>query len=240
MLTAMTRFGVSLQVANGIMVELELYRQAQNRAACVKARRADYLRGGLSPDAARAALTSLGLDPLEVSDTVDAWACESSHRPKAIPAAKLCQWRAEGLISSADMLSRLITLGYSPADARAIQGDCDRKSAQAGSAAAQKAAALRARQAAQAARKAAQTKEAGARVAARRVRLITKLVRAAGMPEPEAAASVTGAETELIASGRYTPGQALAVLEGAYQLTVGKGGLTWPEALRTAVEAALR
>jgi hypothetical protein len=107
--------------------------------ACIAGTKQQFMTGGYTVAQAQAALLANGTDPYSAITITTGWACQLAAKSKIIPAAKLCKWQQDGLISLAELATRLGTLGYSPGDAQRMIGECQLVAAQKASALATKA-----------------------------------------------------------------------------------------------------
>lgn len=109
----------------------EIIRIAKNdriiarRMVCHKAWRKRYLLGEYSADQVKALIIDDGLDVGTAEVLVDGWTCEKSSKGKHVPAAQLCRWFMEGIISTTDYYGRLLNLGYGQDDADGLVSDCE-------------------------------------------------------------------------------------------------------------------
>lgn len=92
-------------------------RSLNRRRVCQKAWRRRFLLGEFDSVEARQIVIRDGIDAGIAEEIVAGWECEKATKGKAIPAAKVGQWYAEGIIGQADVYNRLINLGYKSDDA---------------------------------------------------------------------------------------------------------------------------
>ena len=125
-------------------------------------------------------LLRMGLDTDWVASTVQLLQCELASKGKTVGAAELCSWVEQGILSADEFATRLLRIGYSPADASRVVKSCSNKIATKQAAKILKAQKEKDRQAAAAARDAEQRqKQADAMARAR----MSKAMKKAGLAE---------------------------------------------------------
>jgi hypothetical protein len=69
-------------------------------------------------------LVDKGITRQRAAHLTDWWNCELKSGRKEVSANKLCQWLAQGSITSVQFLNRLIAIGYDQNDAQLMMADC--------------------------------------------------------------------------------------------------------------------
>ena len=104
-----------------VKAQNKLIGQAKNRV------RSSYLSGAVTIDQARASLSTLGLDPANIAQTIAIWQVEFTPKRKQIAAAGVVKHLALGDILTAEAVVRLANLGYSDPDVRLYLADAQRQ-----------------------------------------------------------------------------------------------------------------
>src|SRR5262249_10026600 len=111
-------------VRQNLLAAADINRQAQTKAACLKALRHRFMLGLFGVQGARVAVLALGIDPARVADIVDQWACERDLRLKIPAVRQLCSMFTSGLLATQEYIDALGQLGYSPDWAWKTAGVC--------------------------------------------------------------------------------------------------------------------
>jgi hypothetical protein len=111
----------------GLLGRLRADMLTDTRKACLKAMRSRYLTGEFSLAGAIQQLVTLGIELVDADTIARRWECETIARGKALPATKLVGWATQGIISYADLATRLMRLGYTPADVQLIVAETQLK-----------------------------------------------------------------------------------------------------------------
>lgn len=146
----LTAGGATQDTIDKVLARADLNRTIAKRKACHAGWKKRYLTGELKEDYVTSLLIQDGLNSDVAQSLIEGWTCEKASKGKTIPAATLCKWFSDGIITSPDYFTRLNNLGYSSDDALAIVQECELRLQLAQSKSAQKLA----KQAAQAERQA--------------------------------------------------------------------------------------
>lgn len=122
--SAMLEFGMSNQVVDNIIANITQAVDYAFLAACQKGIKRRYLMGEFNADEASSELVNRGTSMARANKLVDNWNCERSAVGKSIPTNRLCNWLADGTISSLEFSDRLETIGHTAIDAARIRDDC--------------------------------------------------------------------------------------------------------------------
>lgn len=110
--------------ANTFLDNCDLEHSLKVLEKMVAATRSGYLSGALTAEQARARLSGYGVHSERVRGLLTLWDAENLRRPREATAAQLCEWVGSGLITPADMLTRLRNLGWREADAQRVVRHC--------------------------------------------------------------------------------------------------------------------
>jgi len=124
-LARLARFKLRTDEINELFALLDAEVRAATINVCIKAVKAQYLRGSWSDQDTHAELITRGVPPDHATQILARFKCEKASKDKVIPASQLCTWFAQGLINEADFKLRLIRLNYSAAEAEVIVKSCD-------------------------------------------------------------------------------------------------------------------
>lgn len=122
--STMVDAGMNTQVIDRLITEADIAVDASFAVACQKGIKRRYLLGELDEGEAKSALQKSGTTQTRANRLVTNWQCEKSAVGKAIPAAKLCEWLARGVIDSPEFISRLTKIGYTYENASLMLQDC--------------------------------------------------------------------------------------------------------------------
>lgn len=98
------------------VIEANAYR----RKRCISGVRKRYMTGQLDANGLPQALMSAGVPMVAAQTMADAIVCERSSHAKEIAASQLQTWYIDGVITAAEMTTRLMRLGYSQDDAALV------------------------------------------------------------------------------------------------------------------------
>lgn len=89
---------------------------------CIKKR---YISGAEDMGNTISILTRIGVDPSVSDETVKGWCRQRNATGKEVPAANLCKWFEQGLITKPVLMKYLSGLGYGPQEVQLIAGSCE-------------------------------------------------------------------------------------------------------------------
>jgi hypothetical protein len=115
------RFAEGIAMATDASMRVGLVQKATSRV------RSAYLRGDITVDQARGALTALGIVPLAVTDFTNAWQIEFTPKHKQRTASQIVNDLSLGEIDTPSAMSRLRNLGYTDVDSRLYIADAQRR-----------------------------------------------------------------------------------------------------------------
>lgn len=115
---------VDESIAASVKQKLKVERKANLNYTCAKGIESRYMSGEIDQSQAHNALMELGMDFPDVADWMTEFECKKKARAKHLTVAQLCKFACDGVISWAEMGSRLIKLGWEGKDAAAIVVDC--------------------------------------------------------------------------------------------------------------------
>jgi hypothetical protein len=121
---AMVGNGMSADITNHLLDNVDADISAQQAIACQQGTKHRYLHGELNQAQAQANLVQYGVDVARANLLTSGWACEKSALGKPVMATELCGWLQEGIITQADFVNRLVTIGYTQVDAQLILNNC--------------------------------------------------------------------------------------------------------------------
>lgn len=116
--------GISTEVATKMVDNADRDIKRAFAIACQRGIKRRYLLGELDATEAKNELVKNSTDLAYANRLVDNWGCERGSVGKAVPAAKLCGWLDQGVISPQDFTARLRKIGYSETDAALLLDDC--------------------------------------------------------------------------------------------------------------------
>lgn len=120
----MLESGMNTAIVDRLILEADTAIDTSFAVSCQKGVKRRYLLGELDEGEARAALQRSGTTRDRAAKLVNNWQCEKSAVGRAIPAAKLCEWLARGVIDSPEFISRLTKIGYTYENASLMLQDC--------------------------------------------------------------------------------------------------------------------
>lgn len=118
------RVGLDQPTINGLLDSANTVRTRKQRAEHLKVVREQYLARHVDLAFVITELTRLGYDGEAVQQLTYAWTNDLSVQGKEVAAATLCKWLGHGFISPDEMLVRLVTSGYTTANAMLILAEC--------------------------------------------------------------------------------------------------------------------
>lgn len=121
---AMIDFGMDEQVIDNLITAVSQETDYAFLAACQRGIKRRYLMGEFDRQGAETELTNRGTSAARAVKLVNAWDCEKSAVGKSVPTSRLCQWLADGVISSLEFADRLEKIGHTALDAARIRDDC--------------------------------------------------------------------------------------------------------------------
>lgn len=120
----MAAYGMNTDVIERMLVAIDSAILDSDIVNCQRGIKRRYLMGELDRMDATNLLQNRGTTPERARQLLDSWGCEKSSVGRQVPAAKLCKWLGEGIITGGDFTNRLEKLGYSAADAARMLNDC--------------------------------------------------------------------------------------------------------------------
>ena len=123
-LRAMEKAGLTRQQAEAEMAICETADAITTIKKVMATIRKLYLRGEYSRDVAADQLAQAGISPERVDTVIRRWQLELAAVDKKATASEMCAWYGAGLMTLAEMSTRLTRLGYLPADVRRIIAHC--------------------------------------------------------------------------------------------------------------------
>lgn len=117
-------YGITQSQIDELRERERLRRSAAKVETCRKALRRRFLTGDITIDQLKTYLIGLGIDVSWAVEEANAALCElqTQHRMPAL--RYLCKWHADGLLSDAELITRLVRIGYELNDARRLAADC--------------------------------------------------------------------------------------------------------------------
>jgi hypothetical protein len=120
----LVQLGYSADLVNAALDYADDVADAETRVTCLKFLSREFATGGIDATSAQQLLVKAGLDSRQIVRMLVQWDCMKKARPKQTPAGMLCKWYSRGLISSAEMVGRLVNLNYEVIDAQRIATEC--------------------------------------------------------------------------------------------------------------------
>jgi hypothetical protein len=120
---ALVNMGYTLEAA-GSLTDLEDAKSAKaERDTAVGGIKSAMINGKITSAAAETKLQALGVPASTINGYISAWTVDASTKVKTLTVAEIAKAADKGLISSADAISRYVSMGYSDADANILAGN---------------------------------------------------------------------------------------------------------------------
>jgi len=120
----MQQWGMNTDVVNRLLDRADQHITHTFTLKCQNGIRKRYLLGELTNQEATNELLANNVVNDRANLLVSNWQCERGAFGRSQSVAKLCQWLAQGTITTTDYMARLQRFGYSPEDAARLQNDC--------------------------------------------------------------------------------------------------------------------